>query len=73
MHVWGLLKVKVGGVRSLGRVNVKPKDFLEKKTTVVLFRGYLRRRELQGVGRLQRRGTGRWTPSLPPVMCLTLP
>ena len=42
----------------MGRVNLKPKDFLEGEDTVVTIREYLRRRELQGVGRVMERSRG---------------
>lgn len=42
----------------MGRVNLKPKDFLEGEATVVTIREYLRRRELQGVGRVMERSRG---------------
>lgn len=53
----------------MGRVHLKPKDFLEGEATVVTIRGYLRRRELQGVGRVMERNKRRGLPPLLPTVC----
>lgn len=45
------------------RVNLKTKDFLEGEATVVTLRGYLKRRELQGVGRVKKRSKRKRAPS----------
>lgn len=46
----------------MGRVNLKTKDFLEGEATGVVLRGYPRRRELQGVGRVMERSKRKRTP-----------